>query len=248
MAMKRVHQTIIVSIALLFSVQAAQAIADMLPEPHNSRYNFTELGGFDPDPTVVPGEVDDPHPPPMGIVYDKIGINQKSKTGNTNTADDVYEVWFGFNLASAASLSLDTHGSVMIDNFNNPIDDDPLDTILALYLADVNDGAILGQNDDCIVDTTTTPPTKSKTSCLSFTNLAAGDYLAGVSIIENGNFVPGWPFFMTSDPIGAFIEGDIDLTISVAAPSAVPVPAAVWLFGSALIGFVGLSRRTSVKT
>lgn len=28
--------------------------------------------------------------------------------------------------------------------------------------------------------------------------------------------------------------------------SAVPVPAAVWLFGTALIGFIGLSRRTSV--
>lgn len=29
-------------------------------------------------------------------------------------------------------------------------------------------------------------------------------------------------------------------------PSAVPVPAAVWLFGTALIGFVGLSRRRKV--
>jgi hypothetical protein len=28
--------------------------------------------------------------------------------------------------------------------------------------------------------------------------------------------------------------------------SAVPVPAAIWLFGTALIGFVGMSRRTSV--
>lgn len=30
------------------------------------------------------------------------------------------------------------------------------------------------------------------------------------------------------------------------APSAVPVPAAAWLFGSALLGFIGFSRRTSV--
>ncbi|MCP4769097.1 MAG: PEP-CTERM sorting domain-containing protein [Gammaproteobacteria bacterium] len=28
--------------------------------------------------------------------------------------------------------------------------------------------------------------------------------------------------------------------------SVVPVPAAVWLFGTALLGFIGLSRRTSV--
>lgn len=245
--MKRVHQTIIVSIALLFSVQAAQAIADMLPEPHNTRYKFIELGGFDPDPTVTPGVVDHPHTPPAGNpAYLPIGINQKSKTGNANTADDVWEVWFGFNLASAASLTLDTLGSVTINNFNQPNENDPLDTILALYLADVNDGAILGQNDNCTDDTSNDD---TITSCLSFANLAAGEYIAGVSIIENVEFVHGWPFFMTlGGPNELRVEGDIDLTISVAAPSAVPVPAAVWLFGSALIGFVGLSRRTSVKT
>ena len=29
-------------------------------------------------------------------------------------------------------------------------------------------------------------------------------------------------------------------------PSVVPVPAAIWLFGTALIGFIGISRRTKV--
>ncbi len=28
--------------------------------------------------------------------------------------------------------------------------------------------------------------------------------------------------------------------------SAVPVPAAIWLFGTALIGFIGISRRTNL--
>jgi hypothetical protein len=35
--------------------------------------------------------------------------------------------------------------------------------------------------------------------------------------------------------------------VSAMEVSAVPVPAAIWLFGSALIGFVGLGRRTSVS-
>ena len=36
----------------------------------------------------------------------------------------------------------------------------------------------------------------------------------------------------------------IDRTIMLsAAPAAVPVPAAVWLFGSALMGFMGITRR-----
>ena len=34
----------------------------------------------------------------------------------------------------------------------------------------------------------------------------------------------------------------------VTGPSPVPVPAAIWLFGSALIGFVGISRRTSIRS
>jgi hypothetical protein len=33
---------------------------------------------------------------------------------------------------------------------------------------------------------------------------------------------------------------------SITAPSAVPVPAAVWLFGTALIGLIGMSRRRKV--
>jgi hypothetical protein len=46
-----------------------------------------------------------------------------------------------------------------------------------------------------------------------------------------------------------FGEADIDAVgaISSAPPvNPVPVPAAVWLFGTALIGFVGMSRRTKV--
>jgi len=36
-------------------------------------------------------------------------------------------------------------------------------------------------------------------------------------------------------------------TLSYAAPSAVPVPAAVWLFGSGLIGLVGVARRKTAN-
>jgi hypothetical protein len=82
------------------------------------------------------------------------------------------------------------------------------------------------------------------TSCLTFASLAAGEYIAGVSIAGNVEFVPGWPFFMTlGGPDEDWVTGAIDLNISVAAPSAVPVPAAIWLFGTALIGLVGFSKR-----
>ena len=35
----------------------------------------------------------------------------------------------------------------------------------------------------------------------------------------------------------------IEGTIASTAPSAVPVPAAAWLFGSGLLGLVGVARR-----
>ena len=37
-----------------------------------------------------------------------------------------------------------------------------------------------------------------------------------------------------------------NFSLELSSPSAVPVPAAVWLFGTALIGFVGMSRRRKV--
>jgi hypothetical protein len=37
---------------------------------------------------------------------------------------------------------------------------------------------------------------------------------------------------------GLFLEGSVS-----AAPSAVPVPAAAWLFGSALVGLAGIGRK-----
>ena len=35
--------------------------------------------------------------------------------------------------------------------------------------------------------------------------------------------------------------------VSVMSVNAVPIPAAVWLFGTALIGFIGMSRRTKIS-
>jgi len=45
-----------------------------------------------------------------------------------------------------------------------------------------------------------------------------------------------------------FPDQGINYTGITYAPSAIPVPAAVWLFGSGLIGLLGVSRRKSLKT
>ena len=52
-------------------------------------------------------------------------------------------------------------------------------------------------------------------------------------------------FLMAGDKLKVAYNNE-EFYVSGMAVSAVPVPAAIWLFGSALLGFVGLGRRTNV--
>ena len=53
---------------------------------------------------------------------------------------------------------------------------------------------------------------------------------------------------VTYKTFGSSIDGLMDdETYYLASMSAVPVPAAIWLFGTALIGFVGISRSRKVS-
>jgi hypothetical protein len=154
-----------------------------------------------------------------------------------STNDNREVAWFSFNLSSAANVSVDTF--CRTDDTAPPFSD-VLDSIIALYdgsgslIIDTN-GA--DQNNDCTVT--------DFTSCQSFASLApltAGLYLIGVTESgSNRQFKNNWILENGTDQWVA----DIKVNIGV---SAVPVPAAIWLFGTALIGFVGMSRRTSVKT
>jgi hypothetical protein len=56
--------------------------------------------------------------------------------------------------------------------------------------------------------------------------------LAGTTLMDGSELALRWEFTCAND----VIEG------AVAMP-AVPVPAAIWLFGSGLIGLVGIARR-----
>jgi hypothetical protein len=161
--------------------------------------------------------------PSPNIDFGSIGPG--SYTGTVTLPDFGNDVaWFQFTLGSTANVSLDTLGSTEFVS-SGLIE---LDTILALY---DSSGTVIDQNDDC------QPVTP--TSCLSFSSLAAGTYLAGGAEF-NTLFAALWEV----DP-GVLSDGDVKLNINV---SAVPVPAAIWLFGTALIGFVGMSRRTSIKS
>ncbi len=64
----------------------------------------------------------------------------------------------------------------------------------------------------------------------------SGDLIFGTVNAVPGGLPGGWGGFLGANP--NTIVGHLTL-----APAAVPVPAAVWLFGSALLGFTGLNRR-----
>lgn len=133
--------------------------------------------------------------------------------------DDPNVRWFGFALDATSFVDLNTVNS-------------NADTELGLY---DNTGLLLGDNDDCDAIVLT--------SCLTFSSLDAGDYFAAV-INFNGIF-DDIDFAVTTFELGSPL---VTLNVTARALNPVPVPATIWLFGTALLGFVGMSRRTSIKS
>ena len=73
----------------------------------------------------------------------------------------------------------------------------------------------------------------------SFNQGASG---VATTVDASGNFTASWTALVVG---GAFNgqTGSWSITGTTDAPPAVPVPAAVWLFGSGLLGLVGVARR-----
>jgi hypothetical protein len=160
--------------------------------------------------------------PPADFDFGTVGTGEYT-TSVPLPNPDPNVLWFQFSLDATSLVNISTLGSM---------GEGPLDTVLALY---DNTGVVLDQNDECNLD--------SGYSCLQFNSLDSGVYLAGVTLFS-GMFIDGWML----DPGPGSGAGTIDFTLTVRQISAVPAPAAIWLFGSALVGFVGMSRRTTVKS
>lgn len=69
--------------------------------------------------------------------------------------------------------------------------------------------------------------------------LAATSDSLGMGYDINGNYIGGTPF----DGIHGLINIGSGNSLTVISVSSVPVPAAAWLFGSGLVGLIGLARR-----
>ncbi len=63
------------------------------------------------------------------------------------------------------------------------------------------------------------------------------------TIVSNSAVGPAWGFFLGTPYTEVFSLNIVGTSAGAAIVNAVPVPAAVWLFGSGLLGLVGIARR-----
>lgn len=162
--------------------------------------------------------------------------------GNLANYNDVVKI--NFSLAQAAS-----NIRVWTDSFMNG---DNFDPIVGLWNGAT--GAKIAENDD---NNTIGPSQTSFDSGFKLTSLAIGDYFLTVASFPNfskgENFSDGFngdssESAPTTDSKTAYrvnVDG-VELTTDEAPPSSVPLPKALWLFGSAIFVFAGFSSRRSI--
>ncbi len=176
-----------------------------------------------------------------------------SFTGNLSNDDDVQ--FFNFSVAEISSVTLRTWSYAGGTNAaGNEISAGGFDPILALF---DSAGNLIGQNDDGF-GVATDPVTGAAFDTFLTSTLNAGDYI--VSVMQFNNFVDGSTLasgFPGADTTG-FVDDRGDIRSSfwafdilnvedASVPPPVPVPAAVWLFFSGLIGLIGMRKKRSKK-
>ena len=109
-------------------------------------------------------------------------------------------------------------------------------------VVDANSPLFLAGLDPCRADPTTNCINDNSTTGFVATGVQAnGQTLTPVAY--HGNALDAWDFAAVSSTMGSITFGTCDGPGQPPCVPAVPVPAAIWLFGTALIGFIGISRR-----
>jgi hypothetical protein len=168
-----------------------------------------------------------------------------SFTGNLANDDDVQ--LFNFTTNSLSDVTLRTWSYAGGTNANGDlISAGGFDPILALF---DSLGNLIDQNDDG-VGVANDPITGSGFDTLLTSSLAAGDYTVAVMQYSNFAFGPTLADGFEGSGVSGF-DGRtsfwaFDISgVDTATVSSVPVPAAVWLFGSGLFGLIGMKKKSS---
>ncbi len=169
-----------------------------------------------------------------------------SITGNLVNDDDV--AFYNFTTNSANNVTFRTWSYAGGTNANGEqISAGGFDPVLALF---DSFGDLIEVNDDGI-GVSTDPVSGNPWDSLFTTNLNAGDYI--VAIRQYGDREFGSTLFSSLGGSSGQTDFDgrtnfwaIDVEgLNTAPVSAVPVPAAVWMFGSGLVGLIGMRKKSS---
>jgi hypothetical protein len=213
--------------ALLLAVPSAHAssINDIdtnisFATAQNVEGNFSSAIGA---PTVIPN---------TGVAgWEWVSI-QSTGDGDNQSRTTQSFAYYSFQIALGQKYIFDIDYG---DENISPTYTGDFDALLTLYQ---DDGTILAENDDLtppdpgsVTNYTDSGEPYTTDSYLVFDNLAATAY-AGKAFIRVARFDN--------------VKLDYD-KYQLQIARVVPVPAAVWLFGTALIGFIVMSRRTTVK-
>jgi len=178
----------------------------------------------------------------------------------TFSADNNVQL-FNFSVGAISDVTLRSYsyaGGTQADG--NIVSAGGFDPILALF---DSTGALIDQNDDDATGTVAADPTTgNRWDTFLVSNLGIGDYT--VAVMQYDNFAGtslSDAFARENEPSftsifncsnGSFCDASssnrtnewaFDVLNVDDATSVVPVPAAVWLFGSGLIGLAGVARR-----
>ena len=159
--------------------------------------------------------------------------------GDITAASNDVDIW-SFNLAAGQLFT----SSISYTGLYNQYDVNP---VMTLYW----------ENGGSYYPVASTDPQSFGTS-IGFTPWVSGDYFLTVTADYNqgldayGNFQSDYYWltdeFITGTPFAQFNGGSFtSFNYEVEALGAVPVPAAVWLFGSGLLGLIGVARRRALK-
>jgi len=264
--MKKFNKTLLVAALMIAAGSANASIkvgSNTLSEAYLSVYDSTQALTFVLDLGLTMGDlVTNLNNTAFSKSYDLTALTASSTGGQwsafsagLNTATTVFGVLTsgtaGKLLATGPEISpakfpTITLATVAVTNTKNHID-----AVNTATLAD-NTGAVVdvALNLSAIISNADTANTGQHDQLNSFASLngAKSDADASINYGTAGNF---YYYNQNTIPALAAQTWNLDavsgmLTYAVAAPAAVPLPAAVWMFGAGLMGMLRLNRRKSM--
>ncbi|MFC1772396.1 VPLPA-CTERM sorting domain-containing protein [Pseudomonadota bacterium] len=235
--------------------------AHATPVTYDLTYSNNATGHISGNPWSVTNHI------PNGTTYATVTIDDMVTSGLINFTVDLSSYWddkttgsnfgiqsFGFNLAGAATglMAADVDDSTLPSNWGATVD-----------LSGTNQDG-LGGFDVTINKTGNGQPNRQNPLVFSIdlggdqsTTDSISDYVADSIAGANGSFlfavhIAGFDDQNPEDAVGSCIGAPLDAnnpdcnyltSVWVGNSAVVPVPAAVWLFGSGLLGLVGVARR-----